>query len=455
MCTFAADMHTSDELQMDSRLPSSSGEITSSFENISDVFTAYAEIPSSGFNRLYKAKRYGKWFVLKGLKPEFQRKAVYSELLTKEFELGVQMDHPNIAHTFSFETDPVAGPCIVMEYVDGCTLKEFLAQSPSRAVRMKVAKEILSAMSYFHGKQIIHRDLKPDNILVTYNGHNVKIIDFGLADTDYHGILKQPAGSDKYAAPEQKSGGAPLDCRADIYAFGVVLRRIFPHAYRGIARKCTQPDREKRFGNAEEILQRMERRQRLLPMLVILTAVAVIGIAAWVLSPKAAEKPVEGQALEVENAPLDVVTSERVADEEDISLRQPSQEFSNHADMPSKEVNVAVEKTDSQKIPAEVAKRLEQAVDTLFRPFWDWNRAAEANGMSSVDKLSEYVQSDFFKNNYEIRERHREAVVNDILRRYPQCKPARESLVTFYNSLFVKKMVTVNNVVQEWQKAAR
>ena len=455
MCTFAADMHTSDELQMDSRLPSSSGEITSSFENISDVFTAYAEIPSSGFNRLYKAKRYGKWFVLKGLKPEFQRKAVYSELLTKEFELGVQMDHPNIAHTFSFETDPVAGPCIVMEYVDGCTLKEFLAQSPSRAVRMKVAKEILSAMSYFHGKQIIHRDLKPDNILVTYNGHNVKIIDFGLADTDYHGILKQPAGSDKYAAPEQKSGGAPLDCRADIYAFGVVLRRIFPHAYRGIARKCTQPDREKRFGNAEEILQRMERRQRLLPMLVILTAVAVIGIAAWVLSPKAAEKPVEGQALEVENAPLDVVTSERVADEEDISLRQPSQEFSNHADMPSKEVNVAVEKTDSQKIPAEVAKRLEQAVDTLFRPFWDWNRAAEANGMSPIDKLSEYMQSDFFKNNYEIRERHREAVVNDILRRYPQCASERESLVTFYNSLFVNKMMVVNNVVYEWQKAAR
>ena len=448
-------MSDSSELHNGSDPASSSGEVTSSFENISDVFTAYAEIPSGGFNRLYKAKRYGKWFVLKGLKPEFQRKAVYNELLTKEFELGVQMDHPNIAHTFSFETDPVAGPCIVMEYVDGCTLKEFLVQKPSAAVRRKIAKEVLSAMSYFHGKQIIHRDLKPDNILITHNGHNVKIIDFGLADTDYHGVFKQPAGSDKYAAPEQKSGGAALDCRADIYAFGVVLRRIFPCSYRGVARKCTQPDREKRFGNAEEILQRMERRQRLLPMLVILTAVVCVGIAAWVLSPKAAEKPVEGQALEVENAPLDVVTSERVAEEEDISLQQPSQEFSNHADMPSKEVNVAVEKTDSQKIPAEAAKRVEQAVDTLFRPFWDWNRAAEANGMSPIDKLSEYVQSDFFKNNYEIRERHREAVLNDIMRRYPQCASERESLVTFYNSLFVNKMMVVNNVVYEWQKAAR
>ncbi len=447
-------MSDSSELRKSSDPASSSGEVTSSFENISDVFTAYSEIPSSGFNRLYKAKRYGKWFVLKGLKPEFQRKAVYNELLTKEFELGVQMDHPNIAHTFSFETDPVAGPCIVMEYVDGCTLKEFLLQKPSAAVRRKIAKEVLSAMSYFHGKQIIHRDLKPDNILITHNGHNVKIIDFGLADTDYHGVFKQPAGSDKYAAPEQKSGGVALDCRADIYAFGVILRQIFPHAYQGVARKCTQPDREKRFGNAEEILQRMERRQRLLPMLVILTAVAVIGIAAWVLSPKAAEKQVEGQSLEVENTPLDLESSERVAERETTSLRQPSQERTSPVEMPSKEVSTALEKTDNQQIPAEVAKRLEQAVDTLFRPFWDWNRAAEANGMSPVDKLSEYVQSDFFKNNYEIRERHREAVVNDILRRYPQCASAKEKVTMYYNTLFANKMIAVNNVVVGWQRAS-
>lgn len=448
-------MSDSSELHNGSDPASSSGEVTSSFENISDVFTAYVEIPSGGFNRLYKAKRYGKWFVLKGLKSEFQRKAVYNELLTKEFELGVQMDHPNIAHTFSFETDPVAGPCIVMEYVDGCTLKEFLAQKPSAAVRRKITKEVLSAMSYFHGKQIIHRDLKPDNILITHNGHNVKIIDFGLADTDYHGVFKQPAGSDKYAAPEQKSGGVALDCRADLYAFGVILRQIFPCSYRGVARKCTQRDREKRFGNAGKILQRMERRQRLLPMLVILTAVACIGLAAWVLSPKAAEKPVEGQSLEVESNPLVTEPAVKVSEEDGMSLRQPSQERPSPMETPSNEVSAALEKTDNPQIPAEVAKRVEQAVDTLFRPFWDWNRAAEANGMSPVDKLSEYVQSDFFKNNYEIRERHREAVVNDILRRYPQCEPVKEKVIMYYNTLFAKRMIAVGNVVQEWQKAAR
>ena len=54
---------------MDTQTSSSSGEITSAFENISDVFVSYSEIPPEGFNRLFKAQRYGKWFVLKGLKP--------------------------------------------------------------------------------------------------------------------------------------------------------------------------------------------------------------------------------------------------------------------------------------------------------------------------------------------------------------------------------------------------
>ena len=144
-----------------------------------------------------------------------------------------------------------------------------------------------------------------------------------------------------------------------------------------------------------------------------------------------------------------------VEEKDEIPLQSPVHEVSNHADSPSKEESVSSGKPDSQQILAEVEKRVEQAVDTLFRQFWEWNKAAEARGLSPVDKLAEYTQSDFFKNNYEIRERHREAVVNDILRRYPQCEPVKEKMTMYYNTLFAKRMIAVGNVVYEWQKAAR
>jgi Serine/threonine protein kinase len=435
---------------------SSSGEITSSFESISDVFTTYAEIPSQGFNRLFKAQRYGKWFVLKGLKPEYQGKAIYNELLTKEFELGVQLDHPNITRIFSKEScDPVAGPCVVMEYVDGCTLKEFLKRNPSGSVRMKIAKEILAAMAYYHSKQIIHRDLKPDNILITNNGHNVKIIDFGLADSDWHGILKQPAGSDKYAAPEQVASNVPLDCRADIYAFGVILQQLFPHGYGGIVRKCTQPDRERRFGNAEEVLQRLKRRKSLFPAIFI-PVLLCVAAAAWLLWSQTQNLPTESiEQPETDVVPAEDTPSDIVAEPIEVQVNPASKEEVVHKEISPKEADKTSDDYIYRQIPAELRKSIEQSVDTLFRRFWNWNRAAESRGMSPIDKLAEYTNSDFFKNNYDIRERHREAVVSDLIRRYPQCEPAREQIVTYYNSLFVKRMVAVNNVVYEWQKAAR
>ena len=250
---------------MSSLESSSSGEITSSVENISKVFTQYTEIPSSGFNCLFKAQRYGKWFVLKGLRPEHRNEAIYRELLTKEFELGIQMDHPNIARTYSFETDPVAGPCIVMEYVDGITLKEFLKAKPTLLTRNAIADQLLHAMAYYHGKQIVHRDLKPDNILITHNGHNVKIIDFGLADSDTFAVLKQPAGSPKYMAPEQIKGDVKIDARADLYSFAKILKQVLPiwHGkWSTVICKCDNYDREKRPTDANAIVEKLKQSKR-------------------------------------------------------------------------------------------------------------------------------------------------------------------------------------------------
>lgn len=181
----------------------------------------------------------------------------YKEFLKKEFELEIQLDHPNIVRANSIEENEKFGLCFTMEYIDGWTLSDFLKTKPSTKTRKKICLELLSAMSYFHSMQIIHRDLKPQNILITRKGNNVKIIDFGLSDSDTYAIFKQAAGSDGYAAPEQLNGTKNVDLRCDIYAFGKLLNLIFPRWFHFIKQKCTKTDKEKRFNNANEIIQRL------------------------------------------------------------------------------------------------------------------------------------------------------------------------------------------------------
>ncbi|MCR4800443.1 MAG: serine/threonine protein kinase [Bacteroidales bacterium] len=228
-------------------------------ENISQM-SEYGETISKGVYCLCKVKRYGKWYFLKGLQPINRDLTQFREYLKKEFELEIRLDHPNIVRAVSWENDEHFGPCFLMEFVDGLTLDEFLKTNPSAKIRKKIALEILSAMSYFHSLQIIHRDLKPLNILITRKGNNVKIIDFGLSDSDAYAIFKQPAGSDGYAAPEQITSGAETDQRSDIYAFGKILQLLFPHRYWLIKRKCLQYDKTRRFANADEIIARIRRR---------------------------------------------------------------------------------------------------------------------------------------------------------------------------------------------------
>lgn len=264
---------------------STSGPIDRAFISESDLSTTYEDIPSRGFNQLVKVRRQGRWFILKGLKEEYREQDVYLNLLRKEFALMVRLDHPNIVKAYSKEVHDTLGPCIVMEYVDGVSLDEFLEGKPSMDARKKVVDQIVDALIYIHGKQILHRDLKPDNILITRNGNNVKILDFGLSDADDYAVFKQPAGTLKYMAPEQAHVGEGGDCRSDQFSFGLILRKIFPRRYRQVAAKCTREDPERRFEGMEDVhaaLLRKDRQRRIVPFICLVLSL----ILAWGFSSR-------------------------------------------------------------------------------------------------------------------------------------------------------------------------
>ena len=146
------------------------------FTNISECY-----VSKSGHARMFTAVRYGKRYVLKCLKTDFRYTPVYRQALMKEFEIGLQLDHPNICRTISMEPVGDLGECIVMEYVDGETLETAVKGGKmTEEVVHKIAAQLLDAMEYMHAKQIVHRDIKPSNIMLTHRGGDVKLMDSSL-----------------------------------------------------------------------------------------------------------------------------------------------------------------------------------------------------------------------------------------------------------------------------------
>ena len=204
-------------------------EVSGLSQQFSDIELVYTS--QAGITRLFRAVRYGKRFMLKCLKPEFLMTPVYQLALRKEFEIGFQLDHPNICRTIGFEPVADLGNAIILEYIDGFTLAEALEQQNVRLLndikpQLLPGGELFSAIQYLHSKQVVHRDLKPSNIMITHNGNTIKLIDFSYSDSDAFGILKQSAGTREYIAPEQLLPGAKADVRADIYSLGVILGQV-------------------------------------------------------------------------------------------------------------------------------------------------------------------------------------------------------------------------------------
>ena len=226
-------------------------------ENFSSDWSDITLLQQRRQNTIYTAKRYGKRYLLKAISPEYQSLTDIRLLQEKEFSLGISLNHSNIAETYSLEDVPELGRCIVMEYVDGMTLAQWLNSSPTRAQRERVLAQLLEVMEYIHGLQLVHNDLKSSNILITRNGQNVKLIDFGLSDTD--------------------STSDNNNSSTDIQLFASILTLLFPKRYRPIARACQHGQ----YANIATLKQAFHRRhiwRKSLPYIVSLICVVVCSI---------------------------------------------------------------------------------------------------------------------------------------------------------------------------------
>lgn len=231
---------------------STSGPIGNIFDNCNSEFSNISLLYQNSHSVLYRAQRYGRNFILKFIISDL-RFSTYKDVLRKEFELTIKLEHPNIVHVYNLDSVDGMGQCIVMEYVDGITLDKWLEGKPSTEDKKRVFTQLLDAVSYIHSHQIIHRDLKPSNILITRNGNNVKVIDFGCADADSFAVMKQSAGTYKYMSPEQKIPNATIDNRSDIYTLGILMEEVFPNEYSTVVKKCKAENPQDRYSNVDQL----------------------------------------------------------------------------------------------------------------------------------------------------------------------------------------------------------
>ncbi|MEU4420611.1 Stk1 family PASTA domain-containing Ser/Thr kinase [Actinoplanes sp. NPDC024001] len=176
--------------------------------------------------------RLGRDVAIKMLRSDLARDATFQERFRREAQNSAALNHPAIVAVYDTGEEVSATgeklPFIVMEFVNGRTLKEVLAQEqriqPRRALEM--IADICAALEFSHRHGIIHRDIKPGNVMITQNGQ-VKVMDFGIARALASGATTMTQtsaviGTAQYLSPEQARGES-VDARSDVYAAGCVL----------------------------------------------------------------------------------------------------------------------------------------------------------------------------------------------------------------------------------------
>lgn len=192
---------------------------------IADRYEIIGKIGAGGMSDVYKAKdlTLGRFVAIKVLKSEFSEDMGFVTKFRTEAQSAAGLEHPNIVNIYDVGSEN-GMHYIVMEYVEGITLKTYIEKKGQLSFKeaVSIAIQVGRGIEAAHNKNIIHRDIKPQNIMISTEG-KVKVTDFGIARAaSTNTISSDVMGSVHYSSPEQARNGF-VDGKSDIYSLGIVM----------------------------------------------------------------------------------------------------------------------------------------------------------------------------------------------------------------------------------------
>ena len=192
---------------------------------IAERYEIVGKIGTGGMADVYKAMdhKLNRFVAVKVLKPEFREDTTFIKKFRSEAQAAAGLTHPNIVNVFDVGDDGGVY-YIVMELIEGITLKEYISKKGKLSIKeaTSIAIQVSMGLEAAHSHGIVHRDVKPQNIIISTDG-KVKVTDFGIARAaSSNTISSNVMGSVHYSSPEQVRGGYS-DEKSDIYSLGITL----------------------------------------------------------------------------------------------------------------------------------------------------------------------------------------------------------------------------------------